>query len=456
MADYKKLAAEVIENLGGKENISYLSHCITRLRFIVKDASKINVKAIENIDGVMGYATAGEQKQVIIGAGVNSAFHAVKEIIGDSTEVDSEQIKENLDAKKPGVVNTVIEALSSIIAPVVPAFCAGGMIKVLLLLLSTLGLCTGEEGACILLGYAADAIFYFLPIAIAATSARRFKTDMGLAIIVGASLLYPDFAALVNGGEALTFLHIPVPMYSYSASIFPALLGVLFLSYVYRFFDRMIKIGTLKAILVPMLSILVAVPVTFLAIAPLATWLANGLAVIFQFLFDTVGPVAGLIIGALMPVMTLTGLHQSLTPLELTEITAFGYSRVLAIEFFHNVAEAGSALGTAVFHKDKKMKAVAAQTGVTALIGVSEPALYSVMVKEKSSMLAACAGNGIGAFLGVLLSVKGYAFVWPNIFSIPSFLGPNLVHDLICLLVCYAITFASAFLLVPVFRKIVK
>ena len=435
MADYKKLAAEVIENLGGKENISYLSHCITRLRFIVKDASKINVKAIENIDGVMGYATAGEQKQVIIGAGVNSAFLAVKEIIGDTTEVDSEQIKENLDAKKPGVVNTVIEVLSSIIAPVVPAFCAGGMIKVLLLLLSTLGLCTGEE---------------------AATSARRFKTDMGLAIIVGASLLYPDFAALVNGGEALTFLHIPVPMYSYSASIFPALLGVLFLSYVYRFFDRMIKIDTLKAILVPMLSILVAVPVTFLAIAPLATWLANGLAVIFQFLFDTVGPAAGLIIGALMPVMTLTGLHQSLSPLELTEITTFGYSRVLAIEFFHNVAEAGSALGTAVFHKDKKMKAVAAQTGVTALIGVSEPALYGVMVKEKSSMLAACAGNGIGAFLGVLLSVKGYAFVWPNIFSIPSFLGPNLVHDLICLLVCYAITFASAFLLVPVFRKIVK
>lgn len=108
MADYKKLAAEVIENLGGKENISYLSHCITRLRFIVKDASKINVKAIENIDGVMGYATAGEQKQVIIGAGVNSAFHAVKEIIGDSTEVDSEQIKENLDAKKPGVVNSTV------------------------------------------------------------------------------------------------------------------------------------------------------------------------------------------------------------------------------------------------------------------------------------------------------------------------------------------------------------
>lgn len=456
MADYKKLAAQVVENLGGKENISYLSHCITRLRFKVKDPSKINVAAIQSIDGVMGYATAGDQKQIIIGAGVSSAFLEVKALIGDISEVDSEQIPENLDSKKPGPVMKVIEVLSSVIAPVVPAFCAGGMIKVLLLLLPTLGLCTGEEGACILLGYAADAIFYFLPIAISVTSAKRFKTNMSLAVIVGASLIYPDFVALVNGGEALSFLHIPVPMYSYSATIFPALLGVLLLSYVYRFFDRIIKADTLKAILVPMLSILIAVPVTFLAIAPLATWLADGLSIIFQFLFDTVGPVAGLVIGALMPIMTLTGLHQSLSPLELTELTTYGYSRVIAIEFFHNVAEAGAALGTAVFHKDKKMKAIAAQTGVTALIGVSEPALYGVMVKERSSMLAACAGNGIGAFFGVLLAVKGYAFVWPNIFSIPSFLGPNLVHDLICLLVCYAITFASAFFLVPVFRKLVK
>ena len=154
--------------------------------------------------------------------------------------------------------------------------------------------------------------------------------------------------------------------------------------------------------------------------------------------------------------MTLTGLHQSLAPLEILEITEFGGSLVLAIEFWHNLAEAGAALGTSFFTKDKKMKTIAAETGLTAFVGVSEPALYAVMVKERASMLAAMIGNGIGGFLGVLFGIKGHAFVWPNIFAIPSFLGSNAGRDLTMLLVAAVATFVSAFLLVPVMNKVLN
>ncbi len=457
MKDIKKSAAEIIENIGGVENVRSLSHCITRLRFVVNDDSKINREAIENIEGVKGFAVSGDQRQVVIGADVEDVFREIEKTYGSQMNIDSELVDPAADSSSGGSVGSrIVDTLSGIIAPIIPAFCAAGMLKVLLVLLSTVGICTGEEGWWTLLWFVGDVAFFFLPILVAMSAARRFRVDQGLALIVAGALVYPDFVNMVNAGEQLMFFGIKVPMYSYSSTIFPALLGVLLLSYVYRFFNRIIRIEALKSILVPMLSVLVTSVITFMVIAPLANWGANILAVVFQWLMNTVGPIGGLVIGALMPVMTLTGLHQSLAPLEIIEITEFGGSLVLAIEFWHNLAEAGSALGTAFFTKDKKMKTIAAQTGLTAFVGVSEPALYAVMVKERASMAAAMIGNGIGGFLGVLFAIKGYAFVWPNIFAIPSFLGADAGRDLIMLLIAAAATFVSSFLLVPVMNKVLK
>ena len=457
MKDIKKSAAEIIENIGGVENVRSLSHCITRLRFVVNDDSKINKEAIENVEGVKGYAVSGDQRQVIIGADVEDVFRQIEKDYGSKMNIDSDLVDAAEETKgNVSFGKKIVDTLSGIIAPIIPAFCAAGMVKVLLVLLSTIGICTGEEGWWTLLWFVGDVAFYFLPILVAISAARRFKVDQGLALIVAGALVYPDYVNMVNAGEQLTFFGLNVPMYGYASTIFPALLGVLLLSYVYRFFNRVIKVEALKSILVPMLSVIVTSVVTFIVIAPLANWGANLLAIVFQWLMDTVGPIGGLVIGALMPVMTLTGLHQSLAPLEILEITEFGGSLVLAIEFWHNLAEAGAALGTSFFTKDKKMKTIAAETGLTAFVGVSEPALYAVMVKERASMLAAMIGNGIGGFLGVLFGIKGHAFVWPNIFAIPSFLGSNAGRDLTMLLVAAVATFVSAFLLVPVMNKVLN
>ena len=157
-----------------------------------------------------------------------------------------------------------------------------------------------------------------------------------------------------------------------------------------------------------------------------------------------------------MPIMALTGLHQSLTPVEIFEMASAGYSLILPIELFHNFAEAGSTLGTAVSTKDVELKATAYQTGVTALVGVSEPALYSVAVKNRRTTISVMIANGLGGFFGVLFGIKGYAFVWPNIFSIPSFLGTDLTHDLIMLILCLAITFLTGFILPIILEKVIS
>lgn len=441
----KKIALEIVELLGGKDNIDFITHCVTRLRIKVKDDSLVDKAGLEKVEGVAGYANQIGQHQLIIGAKVNEYFKAVSEIVGDNIQKD-EKVKFSF--------MSLLDILTSIIAPIIPAFCAAGMLKAIMLLLTTVGICTGEEGAYILLDMIADTAFYFLPILIANSAAKRFNTNQGLAICVAGALVYPSFVTLVNEGTSITFFGLNVPLYSYSSTIFPALFGTLLLSYIYKWLNNIVKSEAIKPIVVPALTLAIVCPITFLALAPLGNWGAELLGNAFIWMIQTVGPLAGLVIGFFMPIMTLTGLHQSLTPVEIFEMASAGYSLILPIELFHNLAEAGATLGTAVSSKDVELKATAYQTGMTALIGVSEPALYGVAVKNKKTMISAMVANGLGGFFGVLFGIKGYAFVWPNIFSIPSFLGTNLSHDLIMLIICLAITFLTGFILSAVLEKI--
>ena len=442
----KKLAKGIIELLGGKDNITNCVHCVTRLRFNLLDDSKIDKEAIEKLDGVLGVTVQGGQFQVIIGASVEEVFNEVQPLLGKT-------ITEESDTKKKFTLMTIVDVLTSIIAPIIPALCAAGMMKVILLFLTTLKVCSGTEGAYQVFNIVSDVTFYFLPILVAMSSAKRFKVDQGLAICVAGALLYPTFVDMVTKGQTLSFFGINVPMYSYSSTIFPALFGVLLLSYVDRFWNKVIKWKTIKLMLVPMLSLGVTVPLTLLFLAPLGNWGGQILGIGIRWMIGTIGPFAGLIIGFFMPLMVLTGLHQSLTPIELVELSTYGYSMVLPIEFFHNLAESGAALGTAVISKDKEFKALAIQTGVTAFMGVSEPALYSVMVKDRYAMLSAMIGNGVGGGMSILFSLKIFAFVWPNIFSIPVFFGgKTMTSNFIMLLISIAATFVVSFAFPTIFK----
>lgn len=443
----KKLAIAIVDLLGGKDNISNYVHCVTRLRFNLNDDSKADKNEIEALDGVLGITEQGGQFQVAIGTSVGEVFNEVELLLGNKGEAVVQE------EKKKFTLMTVIETLTAIIAPVIPAFTAAGMMKIVLLLLTTLGIANGTEGVYITFNIISDIAFYFLPILIAMNAATRFNVDQGLAVCVGAALLYPSFVSMVAEGTPLTFLGFQIPMYSYSATIFPALLGVLLLSYVYKFWDKIVKNNTAKVFLLPVLSLGITIPLVFLVVAPIANVGAGILANSFTWMIGTIGPFAGLIIGFLMPLMVLTGLHQSLTPIEIVEMSTYGYTMVLPIEFFHNIAEAGAAFGTGVVARDKKFKAIAFQTGATAFMGVSEPALYSVMVKDKFAMLSAMIGNAVGGFLSVLFALKMFSFLWLNIFSMPSFLGGDSVSKTLILLpISIVITFAVSFAMPIVFK----
>lgn len=450
--NYEEASKAIIDSVGGKENVSYFTHCVTRLRFNLKDKSKVDEESLKKVEGILGVKWVGEQLQVIVGADVEEAYRTICKNYGFKAE---EAIAENLDAlpKKKFSISTVFAFLSEIIAPVIPVFCAAGMMKVVLLLLSSFGIVTGEEATYAVFDFISDVGFYFLPILIAMSTGKKFKVDQGLAICVGAALLYPTFVNAVSEGAGMSIFGIDIPMYSYSQTIFPAMFGVILLSYVHKLLNKIIKNNIMNTMLVPALDLAITTPLVLLFIAPLANWLANGLVVAFTFLLDTIGPFAGLIIGLLMPFMTLTGLHQSLSPLELMEMTNVGYSLVLTIELFHNFAEAGAAIGTSFAAKNKRKKEIAMQTGIQAFVGLSEPALYSVMATNKYSMAAAMIANGVGGFLGFLLGVKGYAFVWPNVFSLPTFITPGLTSSIIALAISVIATFVVGFILPVVFAK---
>ncbi len=448
----QETSTKIIEYLGGKNNIISYTHCATRLRFNLRDANKADMDAIKKLDGVLGSAFQGGQHQVIIGPNVDAYYQEIEKQIADTSKA-APISDENLDdVKKKGVVNLVLDTLTSILSPIIPAFCAAGMLKVVLLTLVSIGAISDSSATYTVFSNISDVAFYFLPFLVAVTSAKRFKVNEGLAIIVAGALLYPSFINAVSAGESMTIFGINIPMYTYSSTIFPALLGVLLLSYVYKLFDKIISYGPIKLLLVPLLSILVTVPLVYLIVAPLGNWGSEIIGGGIEWMLNTLGPIAGLVIGFFYPILVLTGLHQGMSAIQIMEVSTYGYTILLAVALFHNFAEAGASFGVAFASKDKQMKSIAAETGITAFIGVTEPALYTVMTNDRYAMLSSMIGCAAGGFFSLLFGLRGYAYVWPNFFSIPSFVGPE--SPLFAVVITLLITMAVAFIMPTIFVKL--
>lgn len=326
------------------------------------------------------------------------------------------------------------------------------MLKVVLLTLASTGLVADSSPTYVVFNNISDIAFYFLPFLVAVSSAKRFKVNEGLAIIVAGALLYPSFVSAVTDSTAMSIFGLNIPLYTYSSTIFPALLGVLLLSYVYKLFDKIIAYAPIKLLLVPLLSIIVTVPLVYLVVAPLGNWGSEILRGGIEWMLNTLGPIAGIIIGFFYPALVLMGLHQGMSAIQIMEVSSYGYTILLAVALFHNFAEAGASFGVAFASKDKEMKSVAAETGLTAFVGVTEPALYTVMTNDRYAMLSAMIGCAAGGFFSLLFGLRGYAYVWPNLFSIPSFVGPE--SPLLLVLLTLVITMAVAFIMPTIFVKL--
>lgn len=434
----KELAKQIVGYLGGKDNITNALHCVTRLRFNVKNQEQVDMKHIEDLEGVLGVQIKNGQYQVIIGPMVADVFIEVEPLLNGNDTYQSEG-KQKISGKQ------VLDVITGIFSSILPALVAGGMLKGIIALLDGFHVIATDTGTFTVLNMISDIPFYFLPFLLAVSSSRKFKVNEYLGLCVAGALMYPTFVAAVGADvNPFSFFGMEIPVFSYASSVFPVILGVGLLSIIYRFIDRFIP-NVLKMVLVPTIALVITIPLSLLFLAPLGAYGGIYLADGIVWMFDTFGLFAGFLLGFFMPLIVVCGMHQSTSPIQITNIATLGYDYLLPVSFCHNMAESGASLGAALRMKDAKLRAAAMTTSFSAFLGISEPALFTVNLVYKKPLIAAMVANGIGGAFTVILGAKCFAFVMPGITSLPVYANPDgTITNLLLMVVCIASTFVIA------------
>ena len=450
--DYSVTAKELIKKLGGEKNVDSLTHCMTRLRFVLKDESGIDDKAVENIPGVMGIMKKGGQYQVIIGNNVAKCYSEINKFYGfsDTASSNGKKVKRN-------PVTVALDFISGCMTPMIPAIIAGGLIKVLLVVLgpSLLNVISATGDTYIIMNAIGDAAFYFLPVFIAVTASKKLGCNTYLAIMVAAMLLYPDLITLL-GGEAPTklFGFIPVIHGSYSSSVIPAMLATILLKYVEKLVDKITPEWS-KNFLKPLLIVLITAPITLCLLAPLGLVIGNGLQFVLNYIYNFAPWLAMALFAAFMPFIVMTGMHWAFVPAALLAISNPGYELMLLPAMLaSNIAQAGATFAVAVKTNDSKMRQIAIPAGISALLaGVTEPAMYGVTLKLKKPMYAACIAGGVGGVIMGIVKLKAYAFATPCLTAIVQFISPDGGKNMLFACIIAALSFVLSFVLALIMTK---
>lgn len=450
MADKnRKIAEEVLAAVGGSENIVSVTHCMTRLRFVLKDQSIPNKKKLESIKGVMGTNIAGGQYQVIIGNSVGNVYKELIEISGviDTTaDFKADQVKEKVNP-----VVTALDFIAGCMTPLFTAIIAGGLIKVLLVIFgpTLLGVLSSESDTYILMNALGDAPFYFLPILVAFTASKKLNCNSFLAVMVSSILIYPDVITLL-GSEQATHLFgvIPVVHGNYASSIIPAMLSTILLKYVEILVDKIVPDWS-KNFLKPLLIVLITAPITLCALAPLGLMVGNGLQFVINGIYGFAPWLAMLLFSAFMPFIVMTGMHWAFVPACLLGLANPGYDLLLLPAMLaSNTAQAGATFGVAAKTKDKELREMAIPAGISALLaGVTEPAMYGITLRLKKPMIAACIASGIGGLITGIVTLKAYAFATPCLTAIVQFIAPDGGNNIICAVIVFVVSLVVSFVL---------
>ena len=425
----RQIAEAVVKAVGGTANITSVTHCMTRLRFVLKDKSIPNKKEVEKIPGIMGVNIAGGQYQVIIGNSVGNVYKEVVAATGISDTAIGGDAAEHIEKVNPIVA--ALDFIAGCMTPLFTAIIAGGLVKVLLVIFgpTLLNVMQTTSDTYILMNALGDAPFYFLPVLVAFTASRKLNCNSYLSVMVASVLIYPDVITLLAGDSAThLFGVIPVVHGSYSSSIIPAMLSTLLLKYVEKLVDR-ITLEWSKSFLKPLLIVIIVTPITLCAIAPLGLIIGNGLQSVINGIYGFAPWLAMMLFAGFMPFIVMTGMHWAFVP-------------------------AGATFGAAFKTKDKEMKKMAFPAAVSALLaGVTEPAMYGVTLKLKKPMVAACISGGIGGLIVGILQVKSYAFVTPSMTSLVQFISPDGGKNFLYAVIIFAVTLVLSFVLSFILTK---
>lgn len=443
--DYAEIADTLIAALGGKENITRLFHCMTRLRFYVKDRTEINEKEILKVSGISGVNWHEDQFQVIAGNEVNEMYKALE---NKGVPTDDAPAAESQSSKS--VVSKIIDSITGCMTPMIPALTAAGMIKVVLSLLTTFHLVTDTSSTYQVISMIGDVTFYFMPFLIAANAAKVFRVNQSLALFIAGVYLSPAFVSMVASDVAITLFGLPITKATYSYSVIPVILMVWITHYIELLVDR-ITPKMVKLILNPTLVILISAPIALIVVGPLGTIIGNGLAVAINFLSAKLGFIIVGILAATFPFIVMTGMHHALTPIGLNAIATGGTDSLIFVsQVCSNIAQSGSSFAVAVKSKDENMKQLASAAGVSALMGITEPALYGVTLKLKRPVVAAAIAAGIGGIVGGLLHVSLY-IAQNCIMAIPAFIGEKGMSNLLYGIIMIVVSFVASFVLTFIF-----
>ena len=437
--NYENLAKQILKNVGGQENVSNLTHCATRLRFNLRDLSKTNTEAIKKIKGVMGVVDKGAQYQVIIGSDVSSVYKEILKL-GDFKNSNSQN-----DGEKKGF-DKIFDIIAGTFTPILPPLTAAGMLKAVLVLLTTFGLMSKESQTYYILSFMADAIFFLFPVALGYTAAVKFKCNPFMGMLMGGIMIHPNWTALVNAKEAVTLFGLPVKLVSYTSSVIPIILVVWVMSYVENFADK-ISPKPIKFFSKPLITILVVGPLALIALGPIGSILGEGLANVVTAINNVAPWSIPMIIGGASPLLVLVGMHYAFFPISFNDLALKGSENVLGPGMLvSNIAQGGAVLCVSLKAKNKDLKQLAGSAGLTALLGITEPAMYGVTMKLKKPLIAVCSGGALaGLYIG-LMGVVRYSSGSPGLASIAIFIGENPMNIVHALIGC-AIAFISAFVL---------
>lgn len=428
--NYQQTAQQIIAHIGGKENILSLFHCITRLRFLLQDNDKADRAALEALDGVIGVNISGDQYQLIIGNEVAPLCEALL------AQLPGIGAGSGQPARRRNPVSVVLEGLSSIFSPIIPAIAGAGILKgVLALLVAVQWLETSNQTYQILLAIS-DGVFYFMPLALAFSAASKFGANPYVAVALAAALFHPAIQTLFKSGDPVRFLQLPVPTVNYASTVIPILLAVWLLSRVEKLIDRIMP-GALKTMFVPLLSLVIVTPVTLIAIGPLGIFAGNALSGGIIWLVENMGILAGVVVGGTLSMIIITGMHYVLVPIMINNISTMGFDPFKILFYIANLGQAGAAFGVFLRARDKKLKSLALTTSFSAAMGITEPAMYGINIRYKRPFAAALIGGACGGGFAMAMGVKTYAFALSGLPGIPALVGPTFLWALVSIAISF-------------------
>ncbi len=442
--DYSKTAQTVLECIGGEKNVESVTHCMTRLRFRLKDETIVDDKKVKATSGVTGVVKQNGQYQIIIGNDVGKCYAELLKL--GSFKEEGEKV-DNRKKEKKNPFMAVIDVISSCMTPIIPAIIGGGIIKVLLVVLGFV-FDSGSQ-TMQLLTVVGDGAFYFLPLLVAYTAAKKFNTNPYLVIAVVGVLIHPDFINLLSEAEnGVHFLGLPVTNASYSSSIIPAILTAWVMSYIERFVDKITPAVT-KNFLKSTLIILISAPISFIVLAPLGYMVGNGLASVVYAIQSQARIPVMIVMCALTPFIVMTGMHWAFTPMAVIALaTPAGDALVNPMMLASNLAQGAACAAVALKSRNKELKQTASAASVSAIFaGVTEPGIYGVTLPLKKPMIAACIASGItGVFEGIV-NLTGHAFAVPSLVSLPQFISADKPNNFMYAVIAAAISIVCSFAL---------